>query len=275
MDQDAEALVDRRCPRDAEDPGELVLQGAGQVQVEVGGREPQVLAALRQEGGQRRLRARVDQALPQAALTLVGQQVWIKGRALQLGQLLRRGDLAEQAVDRVDRLGVDLAAGPLGECGQLEQLQVAGDRPVEVVRRVEPRLDQLAAGPPRSLEHFVAHHPVGRVEILRRPEELLLVDLLDRSGGLEGVLLRPGAARARAFQVDPGKHDRLPGRCERRGDRRSFPVRPPVRDRACRHAASCLPARRPTAPPGPCRRSASAARRPARAPCRRARKRKR
>src|SRR3954462_1846910 len=56
VDEDAEALVDSWLLGDAEDAPELVLQRAGQVEVEVGGREAEgAVAAARQEGFQRRL----------------------------------------------------------------------------------------------------------------------------------------------------------------------------------------------------------------------------
>ena len=62
MDEDPEALVDRRLLRDAEDARELVLQRAGQVEVEVGGGEAEAaVAAARQEGLQRGLVAGGDQ----------------------------------------------------------------------------------------------------------------------------------------------------------------------------------------------------------------------
>ena len=53
VNQDAEALVDRRLLGDAEDAPELVLQRAGQVEVEVGCRETEgAVATARQEGFQ-------------------------------------------------------------------------------------------------------------------------------------------------------------------------------------------------------------------------------
>ena len=64
VDEDPETLVDRRLLRDREDPRELVLQRTGPVEVDVGRREPEAVAALapRQELLERRLAAGGDRA---------------------------------------------------------------------------------------------------------------------------------------------------------------------------------------------------------------------
>src|SRR5206468_11919766 len=64
VDDDPEALVDRRLLRDAKDASELVLERAGPVELDVGGGERQALSPLGQEGLQRRLVALGDQLPP-------------------------------------------------------------------------------------------------------------------------------------------------------------------------------------------------------------------
>src|SRR6185436_18064902 len=155
VDEDAEALVDRRLLGNAENPRELVLQRAGQVEVEVGGREAErAVAAARQEVLQRGFVSGRDQPLAAVPLALGVEQVGVERRGVELGLLLRGGDLPQEAVDRLDRLRSRLLAGALRERRQLQQLEVAGDRPVEVDDGVQSRLTELAAGAPRRLEHL-------------------------------------------------------------------------------------------------------------------------
>ena len=113
-----------------------------------------------------------------------------------------------------------VAAGTLGERRQLQQFEVAGDRPVDVDRGVEARLAQFAPGLPGSFEHFVAHHPVGRVEILGRAEQFFLVDFFEAADHREGVVVtaRPAACRS-SGRLDPGEHRAFVGRSDRGGDR--------------------------------------------------------
>ena len=73
-----------------------------------------------------------DQLPAAVAVALGVEQVGVERRGVELGLLLGRRDLAQQAVDRLDRLRRRLVAGPLGQRRQLQQLQVAGDRPVDV-----------------------------------------------------------------------------------------------------------------------------------------------
>ena len=115
---------------------------------------------------------------PAAALALGVEQVGVERGGVELGLLLGRRDLPQEAVDRLDRLRRRLVPRPLRQRRQLQQLEVAGDRPVDVDRGVEARLGELAPGPPGGLEHLLAQRPVGRVQALGRAEQLLLVQLL-------------------------------------------------------------------------------------------------
>ncbi|MFM9054611.1 MAG: hypothetical protein ACKOQ5_07170, partial [Solirubrobacterales bacterium] len=110
----------------------------------------------------------------------------------------------------------------MGDGRHLEQLQVAGYRPVQVLGRVESRLDHLPPDPPGSLDYLVPQRPVGGLEVFGRTEELLL-DLdhpasrcIQRTG--EGVAqVEPGLPTLRG--ADPGEHRLLArtgkGRCQR------------------------------------------------------------
>jgi len=90
----------------------------------------------------------VDDAIATAALALLVEQVIVERRGLELGLLLGGGDLAQQAVDRVDDVGRRLVAVALRQRRQLQQLQIAGDRPVDVDRGVEAQLGELASRSP-------------------------------------------------------------------------------------------------------------------------------
>src|SRR6266545_1268222 len=91
VDDDPEALVDRRLLRDAEDAGELVLERTGLVERDVGGRERQALAASREEGLERRLVALLDQLAAPLCRALLVEQVGVQGGVVQ-GAALLGGD---------------------------------------------------------------------------------------------------------------------------------------------------------------------------------------
>ena len=98
VDDDAEALVDRLLLRDAEDAGELVLEGTGPVELDVGGGEREALAAAGQEGLERGLVARRDQLPPApAALALGLLQVVVEGGGFERDALLLGGALREES----------------------------------------------------------------------------------------------------------------------------------------------------------------------------------
>ena len=87
--------------------------------------------------------AGADQLAAALAAALGVEQVGVERGGVELGLLLGGGDLAQQPVDRVDRLLGRLGvAGPLGERRQLQQLEVAGDRAVDVDGGVEAQLGE-------------------------------------------------------------------------------------------------------------------------------------
>jgi hypothetical protein len=98
--------------------------------------------------------------------------------------------------------------GRCASAAELQQLQIAGDRPVDVDGGVEARLGELAAGLPGCLQDLLTQHAVGRVQALGRAEELLLVASSSRrrrqrrrrartGGPRRRRRARPGRARAR------------------------------------------------------------------------------
>ncbi len=178
VDQDPEALVDRRLLGDREDARELVLQRARPVEVDVRRREPEAAAAARDERLQRRLLARRDEVAAARALGLALEQVAVERRGLERGALLGGRGLGDELVDGLDRVLDPLLGGALEERRELDQLEEARHRLVDVVGDVESHLAERAPRPPRRLEHVVADHPVGGVQALGGAEELLLVDLL-------------------------------------------------------------------------------------------------
>ena len=242
VDQDPEPLVDRRLLRDREHPRELVLERTGPVEVDVRRRERQAVAASRDELLQRRLAPRGDQIAASREVALLADHVLVERRRLERGALLRRGDPADQLVDRRQRLGGRLGIGPLDQGRELEQLQVARHRLGDVLGGVEAHLRERRARAPRRLEDLVAEHPIGRVKALGGAEQLLLVELLlaaehpadrlveDRGGDrLLPDGLRPGEDHGRdargsapgrpgAPAPRAGQHRRLP-----HGSRRGAP----------------------------------------------------
>src|SRR5262249_32613842 len=109
VDDDPEALVDRRLLGNREDAAELVLQRTGLVEVDVGRRERQPLAAARQERLQRGLLAGGGALAAALALALGLEQVGVEAGAGERLALLGRDRLAEQLVDCRHGLGRRLA----------------------------------------------------------------------------------------------------------------------------------------------------------------------
>jgi len=127
-----------------------------------------------------------DQVAAGCALPLLAGNVRVKRRGFELGPLLGRRDPPQQLVQGRERVRCRLRARLLDQRRELDQLEEPCDGLVDVLGRVEAHLGQGRACAPGGLEHLVAQHPVGRVEPLRRAEQLLLVDLL----------LDPSASRA-------------------------------------------------------------------------------
>ena len=96
-------------------------------------------------------------------------------------------------VDVAQRLGHALALGPGDQRRELEQLEVAHDRVRHVEVGVEAQLAQPPADAQRRLEQLVAQQPVGRVQRLGRPEQLLLA-LLPLGAQRRHAPPRPAAA---------------------------------------------------------------------------------
>src|SRR5215203_1530989 len=188
VDHDPEALVDRGLLRDSEDARELVLERAGPVERDVGRREREALAAAGKEGLKRRLVALLDQLASSLRRALLVQQVGVERRIAQRAALLGRDRMLQQVVDRRERIGYRLLARSLDQAGELHELEKAGDRPGDVHVGVEPRLAELSTGAPGLLEDLVLDHPVGRLEALGGPEELLAMLLLARVEHGAGVL---------------------------------------------------------------------------------------
>ena len=160
VDEDPEALVDRRLLRDPEDARELVLQRAGQVGLDVRGREHEPGPAAGQERLERRLRA--------------GRQR--RGPAALVAHRRRAGSRRGSSVSNTSRWSGDrpwprraLMAGsvsstvwpgwPLDQRAELEQLEVADDGVGDVEVGVEPQLAQPAADRRDRVEHLVAQRP--------------------------------------------------------------------------------------------------------------------
>src|SRR5919106_226130 len=100
MDDDPEPLVDRGLLRDTEDARELVLERTGPVELDVGRRKGQPLAAAGEEGLERGLIAERNQLTPPLRRTLLVEQVGVEAGVVQRAALLGRDRLVQQVVDR-------------------------------------------------------------------------------------------------------------------------------------------------------------------------------
>ena len=146
-----EAHVHGRRWWDAEDPRKLVLQRAGQIHVEVGRREPEVVTPRRgrkasSEGSERSRRGPV--ACPAC---VPGEQIGVEGGGIGLGQLpgWRPGD---QAVDRFDASLVTGSVIALGRGGQLQELEVVATARFTSIA-VSSRGRSARSRPSRGLHH--------------------------------------------------------------------------------------------------------------------------
>src|SRR3954451_8204717 len=84
VEDDAEALVDRRLLRDPEDARELVLERAEPVGLDVRGRQHHAIAAARDEAVECRLRATPEYRLGTTTLVARGvEQVLVERRLLK------------------------------------------------------------------------------------------------------------------------------------------------------------------------------------------------
>ena len=127
-----------------------------------------------------------------------------------------RRDPPQQLVHGRQRLTGGLLPGLLEERGELDQLEIARDRPVHVVGGVEAHLREGRARAPRGLEDLVADHPVGGVKALGRPEDLLVVHLLlGRERAPHRLVERRGARRLPPGLLGPRQHRRARGPADR------------------------------------------------------------
>src|SRR3954466_1564918 len=98
VEQDAEALVDRRLLGDAEDARELVLERAGPVGLDVRGGQHEPVAAARDERLERLAVRRADRLPAPPLVALRVAQVLVERRQTEELGLLARSHLQQQVV---------------------------------------------------------------------------------------------------------------------------------------------------------------------------------
>ena len=173
MDEDPEALVERRLARDPEDARELVLQRARPVGLDVRGAEQQPVAARGQEGLQRGLLAGGDGGRAGARVVLGVEQHLVERAGLQDLALLGGGRAEQRGVDPRQGVGHRLARGAVDERGELDQLEVAHGAVGDVEVGVQAQLAQAPGGARDRAQQLVAQRGEGRVQRLVGAEELL------------------------------------------------------------------------------------------------------
>ena len=202
MDEDPEALVDRRLAGDPEDARELVLQRAGPVGLDV--RRPRASARRRGAGGTTRATARCAPPPPARAGARRARRRAGTRRAPSVSKISRCSavdGLQQPRVDLGQRVGDRLRAaraGALEQRGELDQLEVAHDGVGDVEVGVEAQL----AEPPADLRdrRRAARRAAAGTSTAasRRAEQLLALVLplaADRRARLLGERRRPSAPR--------------------------------------------------------------------------------
>ena len=174
VDEDPEALVDRRLARDPEDARELVLQRARPVGLDVRGAQQQPVAARGRNGssdGSARggLRGRA------AAVALgVEQRVVERRRSRRISRCSGVSRLQQARVDVRQRVGDRSARRGARAARELDQLEVAHDGVRDVEVGVEAQLAEAPADLRDRRQQLVAQRRNVDVQRLRRPEQLLL-----------------------------------------------------------------------------------------------------
>ena len=210
---DAEALVDRRLLRDPEDARELVLERAQPVGLDVRGRQRQPVPPPRDERLERVVGPRADRLAAAGLVALGVEEVVVERGEHEHLALLGAGPLDEQLVDLGQGVGHGLALlRALDQRGQLQELEVPGHRLRHLLVRVEAHLPQPARNLADGVEQLVPHHAEGRVQPLRRTEELLLDDLVLAPDGRPRLLEERRRPRRRAAfaRLGPGEDESLP-----------------------------------------------------------------
>ena len=210
MDEDPEALVERRLARDPEDARELVLQRARPVGLDVRGAEQQAVAARGRNGssdgssraaiGGRARRGR------RARRRAAGRRASSSGGS-RAARASRRGRIAALMPGSASATG--WPCGAVQQRRELEQLEVAHDAVGDVEVGVEAQLAEARADARDVVQQLVAQRLVGRVQRLVGAEQLLLALLplgAERGARLLGERRRR-LQRARVGARRVGEHE--------------------------------------------------------------------
>ena len=176
VDDDPEALVQRRLARDPEDARELVLQRARPVRVDVRRAEQQPLAAARQERLERRLArcARSRAERPRASRSALRTSS-SSGLDSSISRCSDARALREHRADLRERLGDALwpVAALRSTAASLTQLEVAHDAVGDLDVGVQAQLDERPADARDVAQQLVAQLAERRVQRLVGAEQLL------------------------------------------------------------------------------------------------------
>ena len=112
-----------------------------------------------------------------AGVALGVEEVVVERRGGEDLSLLGGDRLEDPGVDVAQGLGDVLTLGAGNQSRNLQQLEIPHDRMRDVEVGVEAQLPEPPGGPHRALEQLVAEQPIGRVERLRRTEQLLFLVL--------------------------------------------------------------------------------------------------
>ena len=148
MDEDPEALVERRLARDPEDAGELVLQRAGPVGLDVRGADSSRPSPRRGRKGSSDGSSRAASAAARARASCSARsRTSSSGEVWRISRCCGGRRVQDRGVDPGQRVGEPLALGAVHERRELDELEVAHDAVGDVEVGVEPQLAQARADP--------------------------------------------------------------------------------------------------------------------------------
>ena len=237
MDEDPEALVERRLLRHPQHARELVAQRARAVGLDVRRRQREPVAAARQERLERRLGARRARRRAGAVVALGVEQQLVERRRLRAPRAAAaRATPPRRSLTGPSASATDWPGRALDQRRELDELEVARDRVRDVEVGVQAQLAEALADPRDVREQLVAQRLERRVQRLLGPEELLLELLPLARRARRAPPRRTATAAAATPLADARRVGEHEARARRASSRRAAAAASPRRARRGRRA---------------------------------------